>query len=373
MAGAGISSTGLDAFIERYCGNAELLKQKLADQPRLIRCQEGEALCYRDETADCVWIVETGTFAISHTHSITERRRAELIGEAAFYRIEPDGTKPRRAADVIARSRASAWRIDRAILDNLPDGLRLAWTEGVARALVAKLDEATTQRAALTDDAGSIENLAKRFVCEEGLAAALAMHRTGSAEIRAHRTQAVVWFSDVAGFSAYAKDLSPSEIGAILRRVMEIQCREIRAAGGHVDKFMGDGLMAFWLCPDEPRLGAMVGKAAQAAVAAGRRVREIIEQEGWPIDIRIGLHFGDVSIGDFGGDDRIAFTLVGDAVNIAARYEQCPVPPNGPRGVVRISDILFARLGDERGLFLSEPILLTDKHARTYAAHLSSF
>lgn len=366
--------SGKDAFIERFCSQPDELKAAFDGAPRLVFVSEGDPLCRQGDVANGVWIVEDGIFSIRHGHSITERRWGELIGEAAFYRLDPEGRPPYRAADVVARARSSAWLIDRAIIDNLPDPLKLAWTEGVARALVSKLDEATAQRVNLADDVGSMEGLARRFVCDEGMSAALAMLKTGSAEIRPHRTQAVVWFSDVAGFSAHAEALSPGEAGELLRSFMDLQVEEIERAGGHVDKFMGDGLMAFWLCPDETRLVSTVGAAAQAAVRAGERLRQLIASTGHPLDIRIGLHIGEVSVGNFGGASRIAFTLVGNTVNVASRYEQCKTPPDGPHGVVRISDALFARLAQpDRDLFRAEPIILTDKHARSYAAHLSTF
>ncbi len=181
--------SGKDAFIERFCSMPEELKAAIDGSPRLVTVPEGGALCRAGDLANGVWIVEDGCFSIRHGHSITERRWSELIGEAAFYRVDTDGRPPYRAADVIARSKSSAWVIDRALIDALPAHLRLAWTEGVARALVAKLDEASAQRVDLADNVGSMEGLARRFVCEEGMSAALAMLKTGSAQIRPHRTQ----------------------------------------------------------------------------------------------------------------------------------------------------------------------------------------
>lgn len=366
--------SGKDAFIERFCSMPEELKAAFDGSPRLVTVPEGGMLCRQGDLANGVWIVEDGFFSIRHDHSITERRWSELIGEAAFYRLDPEGRPPYRAADVVARSKSSAWVIDRSLIDALPEPLKLAWTEAVARALVAKLDEATAQRVGLAGDVGSMEGLARRFVCEEGMSAALAMLKTGSAEIRPHRTQAVVWFSDVAGFSAHAERMAPGAAGELLKSFMNVQVEEIHNAGGHVDKFMGDGLMAFWLCPDETRIASTVEAAAQAAVSSGRRLRELIAASGHPLDIRIGMHLGEVSVGDFGGSERIAFTLVGKTVNVASRYEQCRTPAGGPHGVVRISDALYARLGQsERDLFLATPVTLIDKHDRTYAAHLSTF
>ena len=366
--------SGKEAFIERFCSMPEKLKAAFDVSPRLVTVPEGGTLCSQGDLANGVWIVEDGVFSIRHEHSITERRWSEIIGEAAFFRLDPRGRPPYRAADVVARSRSSAWVIDRSLIDELPEPLKLAWTEGVARALVAKLDEATAQRVGLAGDVGSMEGLVRRFVCEEGMSAAMAMLKTGSAEIRPHRTHAVVWFSDVAGFSAHAERMAPGTVGELLKSFMNVQVEEIHNSGGHIDKFMGDGLMAFWLCPDETRIASTVKASSQAAVRSGRRLRELIAASGHPLDIRIGMHLGEVSVGDFGGSDRIAFTLVGKTVNIASRYEQCRTPTGGPHGAVRISDALYALLGpSERDLFLATPVNLIDKHDRSYAAHLSTF
>jgi class 3 adenylate cyclase len=155
---------------------------------------------------------------------------------------------------------------------------------------------------------------------------------------------------------------------------MDIQALEITAAGGQIDKFMGDGLMAFWKGPDAQRLAQSAEAAVNAALQTVRAMSDVIAAETLPLDIRIGLHAGPVILGDFGGSERIAFTAIGEAVNTASRYEQATGPAGGGRiGRVRISDTLFAHLASTEltAQFETMPIDIQDKHGRTYKARVS--
>lgn len=131
--------------------------------------------------------------------------------------------------------------------------------------------------------------------------------------------------------------------------------------------------MAFWLCPDAPRLSKGVAGATRAALEAARRVQAAAAEASAPVGIRIGLHLGEVSVGDFGGGDRIAFTIVGQPVNEAARYEQFKPDTQQSGGRVRVSDAVFELLpNDVRASFLPSPVEFFDKHRKRFVAFLSS-
>ena len=364
---------GIDLFLKRFCDDPARLKAALLAEPRLDDRADDQPLCRTGDPADCVWIVETGEFCIRSTHTVTKRGPGEIIGEAAFFRRSGPNAA-RRGADVIARGRSSAWKIDRAVLDRLPLEEKVLWLEAICQALVVKLDEATDQRSSLTGDLDEHDAMVRRFVCPEGIQAARAAMRTGAPQIVPTRKQALIWFSDIAGFSTYSEGLSPFEVAEVLRQLLDPQGEEILAAGGQIDKHMGDGVMAFWLCPDEARLRQAIAAGTRAALTAAQRVLGTVSEHGLPLGVRIGLHVGDVAVGDFGSAGRVAFTLVGEPVNRASRYEQYKPTPGEPNGAVRISDAVYALLDDTvRPSFRPDPILITAKHDRCFAAHLSTF
>ena len=250
---------------------------------------------------------------------------------------------------------------------------RALWYETVARALVVKLDEASLQRASQALDLKRGDRAIARLVCPEGVQATTAILLNGAEAIPPVKRMAVIWFSDLSGFSAHSEGRDAVEVGAILRRLTDPQVEEIQRSNGQVDKHMGDAVMAFWLCPDPSRLGKGVAGATRAALEAARRVEAVAAEASAPVGIRIGLHLGEVSVGDFGGGDRIAFTIVGQPVNEAARYEQFKTDAQQSGGRVRVSDAVFELLPDDvRASFLPSPVEFCDKHNKRFVAFLSS-
>jgi class 3 adenylate cyclase len=144
---------------------------------------------------------------------------------------------------------------------------------------------------------------------------------TDSVALRAGWEQeATVLFADIRGFTRLCETLAPGEVAAFLA---EFRTRAIETAGGLVDKFVGDEVMAVFGVPhaapgDTDRAVAAACALAAAMTAwSGER-----EQAGLPpVRIGIGLHRGSVFIGTIGAE-RVEFTAVGDTVNVARRLEQ---------------------------------------------------
>lgn len=366
------SETGVHRFLRRHLAEPGRLADALVTELSLTQCREDDVLCGAGDDADCVWIVESGEFCIRSTHKIASRGPGDIIGEAAFFRPRLDGGAARRGADVIASRRASAWRIDRAVLDALDPECRASWMEAVSGALVVKLDEAVAHRAALTGEVGDIEGMVARFVCADGVEAALGALRAGAPKIKPVQKRVLVWFSDIAGFSTFSEGLKPGVVADALEVLVEPQVRAIREAGGQVDKFLGDGLMAFWPCQDDARMRRAVNGAVRAALTSSEEVRRIAAERAFPMGLRIGLHLGEAVIGDFGAAGRSAYTIIGETVNSASRFEQYKPKEGQPDGAVRISDRVFLHLEPEgRSRFRAEPFAMPAKHGRTYPAHLS--
>ena len=132
-----------------------------------------------------------------------------------------------------------------------------------------------------------------------------------------------VFFSDLENFSSHSETLAPDDLLLQISTYLEEVSGAISDEGGTVDKFIGDGVMAFWnapvQCPDH------VLRACAGALRAARRmerVNDAWEAEGRPrIRTRIGLHCATVLVGNVGSSTRLNYTALGDGVNVAARLE----------------------------------------------------
>ncbi|MET0116708.1 MAG: adenylate/guanylate cyclase domain-containing protein [Sedimenticola sp.] len=132
-----------------------------------------------------------------------------------------------------------------------------------------------------------------------------------------------VLFSDIRSFTRRSESLPPEEVVALLNRYFDQMVAAVHDKGGTVDKFIGDGLMAFFGAPNPQ------DNPAQAAFAAARdmmqrleTLNKELEQSGTsPIRIGIGLHLGDAVVGHVGASSRLEYTAIGDTVNLASRLE----------------------------------------------------
>jgi len=121
-------------------------------------------------------------------------------------------------------------------------------------------------------------------------------------------------FTDVRGFTAYAETADAREVVARLNQLYGEIVPIVLRHGGHANKFIGDGLLAVFGAPDR------VQDHASRAVAAGREIVETVRRSGG-LRIGVGINSGTVVAGTIGGGGRVDFTVIGDAVNTAARVE----------------------------------------------------
>jgi class 3 adenylate cyclase len=132
-----------------------------------------------------------------------------------------------------------------------------------------------------------------------------------------------VFFSDLENFSSHSETLAPNDLLIQISTYLEQVSAAISQEGGTVDKFIGDGVMAFWNAPVQ-RPDHVLRACAGALRAARRmeRVNDAWEAEGRPrIRIRIGLNCANVLVGNVGSSERLNYTALGDGVNVAARLE----------------------------------------------------
>ncbi|MCW5557943.1 MAG: hypothetical protein KIT22_08935, partial [Verrucomicrobiae bacterium] len=130
-------------------------------------------------------------------------------------------------------------------------------------------------------------------------------------------------FSDIADFTRAAESTEPQQLVEQLGEYLAAVSAAIHAQRGVVDKFIGDGVMAFWGAP-HPDPHQALG-AARAALEIQRRLDPLNARwaaAGRPVfPTRIGLHSGDAVVGNIGSEDRLNYTAIGDAVNLASRLE----------------------------------------------------
>jgi adenylate cyclase len=142
----------------------------------------------------------------------------------------------------------------------------------------------------------------------------------------AETMDAAIWLSDLRGFTSLSDRLPSETVIDILNRYFDCQVSAIAAHGGEVLKFMGDGLLAVF--PIDEYVGD-VGKACAQVLEAAREARANVEdmqfQVGESVErfrFGVALHVGRVLYGNIGGGNRLDFTCIGPAVNLAARLEK---------------------------------------------------
>ena len=129
-----------------------------------------------------------------------------------------------------------------------------------------------------------------------------------------------VLFADIAGFTGLSERMGEA-VFPLLARYIDVMSAEITAHRGTIDKFMGDGVMAFWGAPeDNPDQEADACRAGLACLDGLARA-DLRDDQGRPLVVRIGINSGDMLVGNVGTDRRLNYTVIGDAVNVASRIE----------------------------------------------------
>jgi adenylate cyclase len=138
--------------------------------------------------------------------------------------------------------------------------------------------------------------------------------------------EAAIWLSDLRGFTALSDRLPAETVVDILNQYFDCQVHSIRTHGGEVLKFMGDGLLAVF--PVTQKDGS-VQQVCSRALEAAREARASVDAMHYPIAetverfrFGVALHVGKVLYGNIGGGNRLDFTCIGPAVNLAARLEK---------------------------------------------------
>lgn len=172
------------------------------------------------------------------------------------------------------------------------------------------------------------------------------------------RREATMFFSDVAGFTAMSESISPDQLSKILNDYLTPMTNIILARDGYVNKYAGDGIMAIWGVPYPSNDHAVM--ACLAAIDQQAKIRELapvfLEKYSVKLHVRMGINTGVVSAGNMGSEERYEYTVMGDAVNFAARLE----PANkdystlimiGVKTYEEAKDAIVARKLDKIGVY----------------------
>ncbi len=187
----------------------------------------------------------------------------------------------------------------------------------------------------------------KRFFAPEVASSITGSERLpgrGASETR----EAAILFVDVRGFSTTAAGLPPETVMALLSLYQQIALAEIWRHDGRIDKFMGDGILAtFGAVRDSESFAADALRGAEAVIAAlDARVDEFAAL-GWPGPFRTGaaVAAGRVTVGVVGAENRLEFTVIGHAVNLAAKLENA----NKDQGTRILTDAATCTLAKAQG------------------------
>lgn len=167
--------------------------------------------------------------------------------------------------------------------------------------------------------------------------------------LKGRRTEVTCFFSDLRSFTSVSEQLDVDTVVGMLNEHLEEMTKVVFAYGGTVDKFIGDCVMAFFGAPlAQPDHAHRAVLAARAMRARQQEIAASWAHRGLPpVLIGIGLHSGEVFVGNIGGESLASYTIIGDNVNLASRLEGV----SGPDEII-ISGATLARLPKDHGLLV---------------------
>lgn len=252
-----------------------------------------------------------------------------IVGEQSFL----DGLP--HSADVVTYDDVEALRLEPELADELIADP--AFARNLANILSGKLREASEQRYQIR---ARSELLFATLESTTSPQIASMIVRTGNSNVEPRRADVAVLMCDIRGFTSTSAKMDPLELASELGGYFGAMHGIITEAEGMVDKYIGDAVMAIWgytplLSTSCDRIFAV----AQEMVARAGALRI----DGNPIKIGVGINVGDVFLGNVGPESKRQFTVLGDVVNRAARYES----ETKHRGVdIFVGEAFYERLSD---------------------------
>ena len=227
-----------------------------------------------------------------------------LVAAGLFAGAVLTSAAARSVAEPVERLRTAVRRVEEGSFDEevtVDDGGEIGLLQAGFNRMVAGLRE----RERIRDAFGTyVDREVAEHILNEGT------------NLAGEEAEVTLMFVDVCDFTAYAERVSAREVVATINRLFERAVPIIRAHEGHIDKVVGDGLLAVFGAPRRCE-----DHADQALAAALEIERAVREEFGGELEIGVGLNSGTVVAGNVGGAGRLEFSVIGDPVNVAARVE----------------------------------------------------
>ncbi|MFA9562376.1 MAG: adenylate/guanylate cyclase domain-containing protein, partial [Nitrospirota bacterium] len=198
--------------------------------------------------------------------------------------------------------------------------LDLASVDRIPRNFFRELDDAGQSFNVMLDGLHWFE----RYV-PKGLVKRL-MRINPNVEVESSYREVAVMFTDIAGFTTISESLTAPATAEFLNDHFSMIAECVEAEEGTVDKFIGDSVMAVWGALE--RQPDLADRACRCAIAISKSISELNQNQQQNVAgaarlrVRIGIHLGRVVVGNIGSTDRVNYTVVGDAVNVAQRLEE---------------------------------------------------
>lgn len=186
------------------------------------------------------------------------------------------------------------------------------------------------------------------------------MEQDKEAELGGEKRVLTMFFADIAGFTRVCESMRPERLSKFLTVYFEVVTNTVVKNGGTVDKFMGDAVLAFWNAPRTERDHAFRAFSAAADIQQQfDALQDDFTKRGWPdFKVRVGLATGIALVGNIGYSERLSYTVLGDAVNLASRLESL----NKYYGTrILISGATAKRISDRISLRMIDLVLVQGK------------
>lgn len=170
------------------------------------------------------------------------------------------------------------------------------------------------------------------------------------------RTEITILFVDIRGFTGFSEGINPEFLVTVLNKYLATAAEAVLIRGGTIDKFMGDGIMAWFNAPipqSDHTLRAI--RAALDIKQSINRLQETLSHE-FRLSIGAGIHFGEAVLGLVGTEKRMEYTAIGDSVNTAKRIQE-----NAAAGQILISSRAYEQVSEHINVRQLEPISVKGK------------
>jgi PAS domain S-box-containing protein len=260
-----------------------------------------------------------------------------------------------------AQGRVEAWLEERLAQHREPGGPHMQQRGNGRWIMVSERRTVDSGTVAVYSDITEIkqreEELAEKSHALEQLSSQLAKYLspqvyesifTGRQEVKvaSHRKKLTVFFSDIAGFTETTDRMESEDLTRLLNHYLTEMSEIALFYGATIDKYVGDAIVIFFGDPETRGVKEDALACVEMAIAMRKRMREL--QSVWaasgiekPLQCRIGINTGYCTVGNFGSEDRMEYTIVGGGVNLASRLEAAAMP-----GEILMSYETFANVRD---------------------------